>query len=88
MDKCHIGYNIVHVEYQNPNPNEIDHLNFFYNKALTIKLTSVLNKMISKINYLLLARYRTDLSFWIRPHIFTDWYIQHTTTKAKIQQIK
>lgn len=50
----------------------IDHPNCFDNKAPTIKSTSLLIKnIISRINYLLLAMSRIDLSIDIPPHFFT-----------------
>ena len=42
------------------------------NKAQTIKPTSVLSKIISRINYLSLARSRIDSSISIPPHFFTS----------------
>ena len=56
----------------------ISHSNCVDNKAPTIKPTSVLPKIISRINYLSLARSRIDSSIGIPPHIFTNLY---NTTK-------
>ena len=59
---------------QNPTDVMISHSNCFDNKAPTIKPTSVLSKIISRINYLSLARSRIDSSIGIPPHIFINWY--------------
>ena len=56
----------------------IDDLNCHGDKALTMKPISILTKIISRINYLSLARSRINLSIGIPPHIFTNLY---NTTK-------
>ena len=63
-------------------PERIDDSNCHGDKALTIKPTSVLTKIISRINYLSLARSRIDLSIGISPHIFTNRY-NNTTYKTR-----
>ena len=44
-----------------------------------LKPKDILTKMISTINYLLLAWVVINVLIHIPPHIFTDQYIQHTT---------
>ena len=60
------------LDVKNPTDVMILHSNCFDDKTPTIKPTSVLSKIISKINYLSLARSRIDLSIGIPPHFFTS----------------
>ena len=61
-----------YIKYQ---PDQmIDHSSCHGRKAPTMKPTSVLPKIISRINYLSLARSRIDSSIGIPPHIFTNRY--------------
>ena len=69
-----------HIRYQyctlyiikNPTRPMIDDSNCHGDKAPTIKPTSVLSKIISRINYLSLARSRIDSSIRIPPHNVTS----------------
>ena len=71
---------------QNPTDVMISHLNCSDDNPRTIKPTSVLSKIISRINYLSLARSRIDLLIGISPHIFTNRY--NNTTKPDRYRIR
>ena len=64
----------------------IDDSNCHGDKALTMKPTSVLTKIIPRNNYLSLARSRIDLSIGISTHIFTNRY--KNTTKPDRYRIQ
>ena len=71
--KYHIRYRYCTLYIiKNPTRPMIDDSNCHGDKALTMKPTSVLTKIISRINYLSLARSRIDLLIGISPHIFTN----------------
>jgi len=81
----HVGCTLsVHQSSKTQPDRMIDHSSSFDNNAPTIKPTSVLTKIISRINYLSLARSRIDSSVGIPPHIFTNLY---NTTKPDSRQM-